>query len=94
MNKFFNKVAFGLGMLALTVMTFVTGSAAHAAADTDFATSSGTLTTSVTDNKGQWIAFGAGIIGAYLLIRIAFRAFNYGANKAISAVPGGGRRRR
>lgn len=91
MNKLMNKLTFGV--LASVVGLIGMSNFAHAAADTDLASSTELIKTGISDNKGTMLAYAAGVAVLALIIAGAFRLFAWGKGQILGSVPGRRKRR-
>jgi len=91
MKNLLNKFALSMTLAVAGLVGY--SNFAHAAADTDAASSTALLTTLWTDNKGMIMLFLATSIVAGVLLALVIRSLNYGGAKVIGAIPGRKRRR-
>ena len=92
MKNFFNKMGMGLSLAIAGIVGYA--GFAHAAADTDLASSTELITEAISDNKVTILTFAVGIVVFALIMGGAFKLFGWGKRQILGTIPGGGKRRR
>lgn len=88
--KMLDKVSYGIGMSAFSLLTYA--GFAHAAADTDLSTALSSTTAMASDNKASILTFIVGVGLVVLVIAVAKGGLNWAIAKVAGSI--GGRRRK
>jgi len=92
MKKLMSKLSMGMTLAVAGLIGY--SNFAHAAADADLASSTGLISTGITDNKGTLLTFGAGVVVLALVIAGGFRLFAWGKAQILGSIGGKGKGRR
>jgi len=92
MKNLLNKLGMGMTLAVAGLVGY--SNFASAAADADLASSTGLISTGITDNKGTLLTFGAGVVVLALIIAGGFRLFAWGKSQILGSIGGRGKGRR